>query len=205
MCQAYDSSIWTGGFYIEEIWKDIKDYEGLYQVSNLGRIRGLDRIIDSSNGRKQKIKGKLLTLCYNKRVNVYEVHLRKNNQRKCFKVYRLVADAFVYNDDPINKTTVNHIDGDRSNNKAENLEWASYSENEKHAYKKLHRPINRPKYMKRRCESIDKNTNIHTVYVSIESASRGTGISVTQIRRIANNECENKKFNFIIEGINDWK
>ena len=78
-----------------------------------------------------------------------------------------------------------------------------YSENEKHAYDKLHRPINRAKLMKRRCESIDKNTNLHTVYESIESASRGTGVSVTQIRRIANNECNNKNFYFVIEGIND--
>lgn len=188
---------------IEEIWKDIKDYEGMYQISSFGRVRSLDRIVNSSCGKTQKIKGKLLIICYNKRVNVYEIHLRKDNKRKCFKIHRLVAEAFVYNDDPINKTTVNHIDGDRSNNKSSNLEWVSYSENEKHAYDKLHRPINRPKYMKRRCESIDKNTNLHTVYESIESASRGTGVSVTQIRRIANNECNNNNFYFVIEGIND--
>lgn len=188
---------------IEEIWKDIKDYEGLYQVSNFGNIRSLDRIVKSSGGRTQQLRGRPMTICYNKRVNVYEVHLHKDNKRRCLKIHRLVAEVFVYNDDPINKTTVNHIDGDRSNNKADNLEWVSYSENEKHAYDKLHRPINRPKYMKRRCESIDKNTNLHTVYESIESASRGTGVSVTQIRRIANNECNNKNFYFIIEGIND--
>ena len=188
---------------IEEIWKDIKNYEGMYQISSYGRVRSLDRIVGSSCGKTQHIKGKILTICYNKRVNVYEIHLRKDGKRKCFKIHRLVADAFVYNDDPVNKTTVNHIDGDRSNNKADNLEWASYSENEKHAYDKLHRPINRAKLMKRRCESIDKNTNLHTVYESIESASRGTGVSVTQIRRIANNECNNKNFYFVIEGIND--
>ena len=78
-----------------------------------------------------------------------------------------------------------------------------YSENEKHAYDKLHRPINRAKLMKRRCESIDKNTNLHTVYESIESASRGTGVSCTQIRRIAEKECINLKYDFKIEGIND--
>lgn len=188
---------------IEEIWKDIKDFEGLYQVSNFGNVRSLDRVVNSSNGKAQRLRGRPMTICYNKRVNVYEVHLHKDNKRKCLKIHRLVADAFVLNDDPINKTTVNHIDGDRANNKADNLEWASYSENEKHAYDKLHRPINRAKLMKRRCESIDKNTNVHKVYESIESASRGTGVSVTQIRRIANNECNNKNYYFIIEGIND--
>ena len=188
---------------IEEIWKDIKNYEEMYQISSYGRVRSLDRYVDINNGKKQFYKGHLLTIYHNKRVDVYEIHLRKDNKRKCLKIHRLVAEAFVYNDDPINKTTVNHIDGDRSNNKADNLEWASYSENEKHAYDKLHRPINRAKLMKRRCESIDKNTNLHTVYESIESASRGTGVSVTQIRRIANNECNNKNFYFVIEGIND--
>lgn len=188
---------------IEEIWKDIKGYEGIYQVSSFGRVKSLDRYVTRKNGAIQFYPSKILTICYNKRVNIYEVHLRKNNKRKCLKIHRLVADTFVYNDDPTNKTTVNHIDGDRNNNKADNLEWVSYSENEKHAYDKLHRPINRPKYMKRRCESIDKNTNLHTVYESIEAASRGTDISVTQIRRIANQECINEKYNFIIEGIND--
>ena len=91
----------------------------------MGRVKSLDRIVDSSKGRLQNIKGKILTICYNKRVNVYEIHLRKNNKRKCFKVHRLVAEAFIYNDDPVNKTTVNHIDGNRANNNSENLEWTS--------------------------------------------------------------------------------
>ena len=57
--------------------------------------------------------------------------------------------------------------------------------------------------MKRRCISIDKQTNVHTVYESIEAASRGTNVSCTQIRRIAKNESENKNFYFLIEGINN--
>lgn len=94
----------------------------MYQISSLGRVRSLDRYVNSSGGRQQYIKGKILRICYNKRVNVYEIHLKKNNKRKCFKIHRLVAEAFIENDDPINKTTVNHIDGDRSNNRVDNLE-----------------------------------------------------------------------------------
>lgn len=188
--------------YIEEIWKDIKNYEGLYQISNLGRVRSLDRVVNSSGGRVQKIKGKIMAICYNKRINVYEVHLHKDNKRKCFKVHRLVAEAFIENDDPVNKTTVNHIDGNRENNRVDNLEWLSYSDNLEHSYIKLHRPINRPKCMKRRCLCIDKTTNTQTLYKSIEAASRGSGVSTTQIRRIANNECVNGKYEFKIEGIN---
>jgi hypothetical protein len=189
--------------YIEEIWKDIRDYEGMYQVSTFGRIRSLDRYVKGRYDNMQLIRGKILSICYNKRVEVCEIHLRKNNKRKCFKIHRLVAEAFLENDDPTNKTTVNHIDGNRKNNRVDNLEWATYSENEKHAYDKLHRPINRPKLMKRRCISIDKQTNVHTVYESIEAASRGTNVSCTQIRRIAKNESENKNFYFLIEGINN--
>lgn len=175
----------------------------MYQVSTFGRIRSLDRYVKGRYDNMQLIRGKILSICYNKRVEVCEIHLRKNNKRKCFKVHRLVAEAFLENDDPTNKTTVNHIDGNRKNNRVDNLEWATYSENEKHAYDKLHRPINRPKLMKRRCISIDKQTNVHTVYESIEAASRGTNVSCTQIRRIAKNECENKNFYFLIEGINN--
>ena len=172
-----------------ERWKVIPGFNGKYLISDMGNVYSTS---------KCKIMKKRLN-----QHGYYDIGLDLNNHNKTKRIHRLVAEAFVYNDDPINKTTVNHIDGDRSNNKANNLEWASYSENEKHAYDKLHRPINSAKLMKRRCESIDKNTNLHTVYESIESASRGTGVSVTQIRRIANNECNNKNFYFVIEGIND--
>lgn len=171
----------------------------MYQISSYGRVRSLTRIVNSRDERVQTIKGKLLTVCYNKRVNVYEIHLRKNNKRKCYKIHRLVAEAFIHNDDPINKTTINHIDGNRSNNMISNLEWLSYSDNLEHAYTKLHRPINRPKYINRRCVSIDKYTNVKTVYKSIEAASRGTHISTTQIRRIADKECINEKYDFEID------
>lgn len=176
----------------------------MYQVSSFGRVRSLDRYVNSSGGRQQHLKGKILHICYNKRVNVYEIHLRKNNKRQCFKIHRLVAEAFIENDDPVNKTTVNHIDGDRSNNRIDNLEWLSYSDNLEHAYIELHRPINRPKYMKRRCLCIDKITNTKTLYESIEAASRGSGVSTTQIRRLAENECINNTFEFYIEGINNF-
>ncbi len=187
---------------MEEIWKDIKDYEGYYQVSNLGRVRSLDRFIKCKNGRMQFKKGVIFSLCYNKRVNVYEVHLNKDCKRKCFKIHRLVAEAFVPNDDPENKTTVNHKDGNRANNRADNLEWATYSENEKHSYDKLDRPVNIPKKSKRQTIAINKFENSRTVYNSIEAASRGTGVSGTQIRRIAAEECVNEKYNFIIEAVN---
>lgn len=187
---------------MEEIWKDIKNYEGYYQVSSLGRIRSLDRYVLCRNGQLQLKKGIIFSLCYNKRVDIYEVHLNKECKRKCFKVHRLVAEAFIHNDDPINKTTVNHKDGDRSNNQMDNLEWATYSENEKHSYDELDRPINIPKKSKRQTTVIDKNNDIRTIWESIAAASRASGLSETQIRRIAAGECVNDKYDFIIEPLN---
>lgn len=185
---------------MEEIWKDIEGYEGYYQISNMGRVRSLDRFVyDEHNDKIQFKKGQLLKNCYNKRVNIYEVHLHKNNKRKCFKIHRLVACAFLDNDDPLHKTTVNHKDGDRSNNCVNNLEWASYSENEKHSYKVLNRCKNSTPYKKRTCISIEKTTHQRINHESIASASRYTGISETQIRRIANKECINDKYDFIIK------
>lgn len=63
--------------YIEEIWKDIRDYEGIYQVSTFGRIRSLDRYVKGRYDNMQLIRGKILSICYNKRVEVCEIHLRK--------------------------------------------------------------------------------------------------------------------------------
>lgn len=106
-----------------EIWKDIKGYEGLYQVSNLGRIKSFSK-------RKELIRKPTK----NKKRNGYlEISLFKNNKEKRFKVHRLVAEAFIPN--PENKEEVNHIDGNKSNNNKNNLEWVTDKENKEHAWK----------------------------------------------------------------------
>ena len=111
-----------------EEWKDIKGYEGLYQVSNKGRIR---RILFVNNiVRKPKIK--ILKLYTNKR-NRQQVSLYKDDNRRVYSVHRLVATAFLDNDK--NLPEVNHIDCNPSNNNLENLEWCSKSDNAKHAYR----------------------------------------------------------------------
>ena len=114
-----------------EIWKDIEGYEGLYQVSNLGRVKSLDRTITRSDGVKIKIKGKIRTFSKSHKGYLYLSLTDVNKKRKTFKVHRLVAMAFVQN--PDNKPQVNHIDGNKLNNKAENLEWVTNSENQLHA------------------------------------------------------------------------
>ena len=110
---------------MEEIWKDVVGYEGYYQVSNLGRVRSLDRIV--SNGRK--IKGKILSTKVNTPPYYPRVSLSVNGKMKLVQVHRLVAQAFVYNPDPEHKTQVGHKDESRTNNRADNLEWVTPKEN----------------------------------------------------------------------------
>lgn len=113
-----------------EIWKDIEDYEGLYQISNLGRVKSLERKIKRRNDRIQTVKERILKLNLDKE-GYHTVKLHKEGKGKNFKVHRLVALAFISN--PDNKLEVNHIDGIKTDNKVTNLEWNTRNENMQHA------------------------------------------------------------------------
>lgn len=104
--------------YAIEQWVDIKGYEGLYGISNLGNIFSCraDR-----NLKPQKTNRGYLRIC-----------LSVNDSKKFISVHRLVASAWVFN--PGLKPQVNHIDGDKTNNKAKNLEWCTQVENSAHSY-----------------------------------------------------------------------
>ena len=112
---------------MKEVWKDIQDYEGFYQVSNLGRIKSLG----NSKTRKEKI----LKPIYHKQY--YQITLSKNNIRIQYRVHRLVAEAFIPN--PDNLPQVNHKDEDKTNNYVDNLEWcdALYNNNYKDKGKRI--------------------------------------------------------------------
>lgn len=122
-----------------EIWKDIKGWEGYYQVSNLGRIRSLDRNIYCKSKNQytkfdniHKFKGQIIKP-NEERNGYYQVHLCKHSKKKWMKVHRLVAEAFISN--PDNLLQINHIDGNKKNNNVINLEYCTQSENITHAYK----------------------------------------------------------------------
>lgn len=103
---------------MEEKWKDVPGYEGLYQVSNFGRIKNHKGAILALNKRPSNTQER------------YLIKLSKNNKKRSFLVHRLVATAFIPN--PEGKETVNHIDGNPLNNRSDNLEWATKSENHLH-------------------------------------------------------------------------
>lgn len=126
---------------MKEIWKDIKDYEELYQISNYGRVKSLYRYVDKTHIYKEKIMKN-----HNDGRNYYDIQLTKNGTRKTVKIHRLVAEAFVPN--PNNYKWVNHKDENPSNNYYENLEWctpkynANYGTNKERISKKLSKKIN---------------------------------------------------------------
>lgn len=109
---------------MNETWKDIKGYEGLYQVSNTGKVKSLQRFVGRGKIGGRYYPEKLISLLINKkRYNYVYVHLHKQGKTKVCLVHRLVAEAFIPN--PDNLPEINHKDENPSNNCVDNLEWCT--------------------------------------------------------------------------------
>lgn len=154
---------------MKENWKDIKDYEGYYQVSNFGNIKSL---------RNNKILKKSLD---SRGYNHFITSL--NNKSKLFKIHRLVALHFIPN--PENKNQVNHINGIKTDNTVENLEWVTAKENIQHALNNgLLNLIKKPKKI--------KNFNNGKIYKDMNECSFDLNLSKTYISLMINGYKKNK-------------
>jgi hypothetical protein len=162
-----------------EIWKNIKGYEGKYQVSNLGRIKSLYRWNGKAFYKREHIMESYIN---NKNGYIY-IALMKNNKNKNCRLHRLVAEAFIPN--PENKPQVNHIDGDKTNNNANNLEWCTQSENELHAYNKGLANSDNKKF---KVFQYDMQGNLLNIYDSLQEASDKTGVHISKISYCINNK-----------------
>ena len=170
--------------YCNEIWKDVQGYEDLYQVSNLGRVRSVDRIAYRSDGIKMFRAGKVLKL--RRKDNGYIVaDLWKNNKGHGKYVHRLVAQAFVPNDYEL--PVIDHLNCVRDDNRPANLEWVTYSENNRRAAairvysnKKDSSIIKRPENNGKTTRKVVQGKNIETgtviTFNSMRAAERKLGI-----------------------------
>lgn len=180
----------------KEIWKPVPEYEDLYEVSNMGRVRSLFRY--------KKILHPSLTNGY------FTVELWKDKQRKRIGVHRLVAMCFCEN--PKGKPFVNHKDESRTNNNASNLEWVTHIENcnygtaiirrVKHTDFASRRVNNANQIIKvsKPVDQFDRNGNFIKRWESASECSRETGFSVSGIRGVATGK-RNSIFGYVFREV----
>lgn len=161
-----------------EIYKDVVGYEGLYQVSNLGNVKSFI---------KNNVNGKIIKPI-NNGTGYYRVGLCINNKQRYFLIHRLVANAFI--DNPNNYNQVNHINGIKSHNNVNNLEWCNQSHNNNHALKsglRVH-PIGDKHKLSKKIINIQSGE----IYYSALTLSLKLGINRVTLYRMLNGRTINK-------------
>lgn len=174
----------------DEIWKDIKGYEGLYQISNLGRVKSL------GNGNSNKSKLKIMKTTLNHK-GYPMISLCKDGVSKKFSVHRLVAEAFIPN--PDNLPQVNHIDEVKTNNRIDNLEWCTAEYNVKYGTRtaKTSKPI----------LQITLENKIINLWGSIRSVENILGFDNSNIQKCCkgkHNHSYNYQWKYLDDQLADW-
>lgn len=172
----------------KEIWKDIKGYEGFYQISSFGNARSLTRTVDHNWMRSIELEGQALSPTTTE-FGYLILGLSKKGKMRTIFVHRLVAMNFISN--PDKKRSVNHKDGDKTNNNVDNLEWVTHSENMKHAYANgIRKAPYQGKKGKSHCRSkiviqfSKEGKELNRFYGTLE-AGRKTGVSAKSISAVA--------------------
>ncbi len=170
----FAAGLCIGNYWMFEIWKEIIGYEGRYKISNLGNVHSM------KTEDNLKLKTDIHGYCY---VNLFD-----GLKHKSYKIHRLVATHFL--DNPENKPQVNHLDFDRQNNKINNLEWCTVSENHKHTWKNgrgfnpLHiKGLNNPN-TKYSLDDINEMINLRNNGESYQGIASHFGCSHSTVQRL---------------------
>ena len=169
---------------MQEEWRDIKGFEGYYQISNLGRVRSLDReIYHPYNKTISHYKGSIMRFSI-RRKGYLGICLTKGNKQKSFLIHRLVAQAFIPN--PMNYDQINHIDENKANNRVDNLEWCDckYNVNYGSCIKNMKKTRINNTYNQKKIMCVETGVT----YFNSKHAERETGYNARSIRAV----CEGK-------------
>lgn len=177
---------------MNEKWKEICEYEGMYEVSSNGNIRSVNRkVFHTSNNSMKTVEG--VTLIQEQSNRGYKrVTLSKNGKVEKLSIHRLVAKAFIPN--PDNKPHINHIDGDKKNNILSNLEWCTQSENMLHSSKVLGNKAGKPMQGKlgkdspfsKKVVQLTKDDTFVNSFYGLHEAQRETGVNKANIGEVCN-------------------
>lgn len=155
---------------MKEVWRDAVGFEGLYKISNLGRVKSVEKEVNNNGGLQHRKERILKT---HRNTHGYMQVILSKNKPYTRTIHRLVAEAFIPNKK--NKPQINHIDGDKTNNYVKNLEWATRSENMTHSVRVLGNKSPRNNKFSKPVLQI-KNNKIVAEFKSVMDAERFTGI-----------------------------
>lgn len=179
---------------MSEEWRDVVGYEGLYQVSSEGRVKSLERVVKRKDGRRRLQKGRFLKPsrdhCGYKKICLTDA----NSKQKSFLVHRIVCQAF--HENPWNKSEVNHINEDKSDNRSCNLEWCTRKENCNHGTRNVRMAKKIAEIKSKPIAQYTLDGKLVKVWPSPTEVHRQLGINQGNISAVARGE-RNKASGFI--------